>query len=304
MVKLRSCAILDADFPDDQIEDDDDIIQFGGLNVTKAIAAIIGNLGYRVSEPASEGEQGWTFEVEDKEGRIWFQISGGPDDFLLLSEKTAGKGAVLHTEILSQLNVAFSRDGRFGGVLWYLKKELDAGFPGATDPAAADDPLPQASAGSGFPHRLMATLRHRLATPKVRPWAQFRSDIPDEQIEYHGQIFQFNGRNTARAIGEFFNSLGCFVSWPIPSKGDNWWIYASIKGQKIGFLVIKKDKYTQVFCKNPSMLRKYLSDDYKNYILLVSHLNSEMQRDPRFDDIRWYSRGRFQSDEPGAQAPV
>ncbi len=72
---IRNLATFRADFPDDQIDDDNDIVQYGGKGVTEAIREMLVGLGYGVSEPIHAHEHGWELHIEAQERNLWCQVT-------------------------------------------------------------------------------------------------------------------------------------------------------------------------------------------------------------------------------------
>ena len=48
-MSVRPCAILHTNFPDDMVEEDGEIVEFGGRLITDAIISVLRRLGYEVS---------------------------------------------------------------------------------------------------------------------------------------------------------------------------------------------------------------------------------------------------------------
>jgi hypothetical protein len=164
MTKLRPCATFRADFPDDQVEEDGDIVRFGGHGVTEAIAAILKGAGYTVSSPLEyRGEMGWAFDVVRGEQ---FLVSPQSEvDYILT---TPGASATSrHAEALTALNLGLTRDPRFTRVRWFLNKEIETDFPGADAPVS-EDPSPFVAPRDGVSRGLIARWLRRLTTPKTR----------------------------------------------------------------------------------------------------------------------------------------
>lgn len=139
---IRPCAEFTPDFPDDRIEEDGEIIQFGGRGVAEAISTSLRGHGYEVTPPEHQGEYGWDFEVRVQKRRIWILISDLGDGFILQSRCYAGlfprrQDETIYAEVLNRLNEALIADGRFGNVRWMQLAELQTDAPGAETPVAA-----------------------------------------------------------------------------------------------------------------------------------------------------------------------
>jgi hypothetical protein len=127
---LRTSAQFHADFPDDTIENEHDIVQFGGRNVAEAIGEILKGFGYGVEPPEYAGEHGWEFSIKAGKRRIWFQITMGDPAFLLMTQDTGifsrgrPENRRLLAEILTRLHDALASDSRFDRIFWYHDDEL------------------------------------------------------------------------------------------------------------------------------------------------------------------------------------
>jgi len=139
---IRPCAELYADFPDDMIEEDGEIVQFGGRGVAEVIAAILRARGYEVSVPEHQHENGWDFDVKTQRRRVWIQISDLGDVLVLTSRCYAGlfpkrKDGDVHAEVLTQLAAGLAADPRFKTVRWQLQREVLSGAAGSDNPVDA-----------------------------------------------------------------------------------------------------------------------------------------------------------------------
>jgi len=140
-VRPRPCAEFRAEFPDDQVEDETDIVQFDGRGVAEAVTLILRGLGYDVSPPEDQQEHGWDFNVRSRDGRVWLQISDLGDRFTLQSSfyprfSLSGKPWLAYAELLTRLNAEFAKDARFHDVKWQWENNLLTGAPGAEAPTA------------------------------------------------------------------------------------------------------------------------------------------------------------------------
>ena len=136
---IRPCAEFQADFPDDMIEEDDEVVQFGGRAVTETISEMLRDRGYEATTPEHQGEHGWDFEVKIQKRRIWIQISYLGNVFVLDSKCYAGLilrqlDETVYAEILTRLNDCLATDGRFSDVRWQLRRDLLSGTPGSETP--------------------------------------------------------------------------------------------------------------------------------------------------------------------------
>jgi hypothetical protein len=138
-VKVRPCAEFSSTLPDDTVEDEQDIVQFGGQNVAVAIGEMLARAGYAVDPPAYAGDHGWDFEVRAGRHRFWCQITL-IDECLLIFDRTSWTEKVLrrypasYLDALRQLDRALRADTRFSKVRWHTHDELRSDHPGASSP--------------------------------------------------------------------------------------------------------------------------------------------------------------------------
>jgi len=140
-VKLRPIADFTADFPDDQEDDGENIIVYGGRGVAEHVAAMLGRLDYDVSVPAHTPPYGWRFDVQSGPGQIVVQITDLGDEFVLGTwERTRfltrlfNRRASIHAELLTKLHRELSKDGRFHRIQWWDRYDARG--------TAADEPVP------------------------------------------------------------------------------------------------------------------------------------------------------------------
>jgi len=142
-VKIRPWASCDADFPDDQIEVDDDIVQFGGRNVAEAIAEIVTGLGCRPSEPISAEEQGWELDIKTDDQPLWIRVCDqGDRHFSLLMEDATvlirlfSRTHPTFVRMLRELHLALAADARFQNIVWWPYKKFEVKGKGAPEPVS------------------------------------------------------------------------------------------------------------------------------------------------------------------------
>ncbi|MFI4966043.1 MAG: hypothetical protein ACHP9T_11840 [Caulobacterales bacterium] len=120
-----------ADFPDDQVDEENDVKIFGGQNVALALVEILTNLGCnRISEPVHAHEHGWEFVFYYKaEHRFWCRVTSFHPAFHLIFEdpgafrSTRKKNAAAYVEIWRKLAIALEQDPRFHHIVWRTFKE-------------------------------------------------------------------------------------------------------------------------------------------------------------------------------------
>ncbi len=139
-MKIRERVELRADFPNDDIEDDRDIIQFGGRNLAEALGEILEGLGCKVSVPEYAGEHGWEFDFYIGERRFWCQATDMQEDAMFIFKDMAWvigfwfsrpRPNPVFADLLTRVNAALALDSRFGPPLWYplIDNSNGPGFP-------------------------------------------------------------------------------------------------------------------------------------------------------------------------------
>lgn len=145
-MSVKPWAVFTADFPDDQVEDEWDILTFGGRNVAVAIGGILAQLGCEVSAPIYSGELGWQFGAWFKGRRVWCLISSfHPTFFLNFDDPPAlgsrGKEAPAYEEIAEKFSAALAENPRFHDVQWYSREEGPPAPPDGAGAGASDVPM-------------------------------------------------------------------------------------------------------------------------------------------------------------------
>ena len=164
-MKVPPWAGFVADFPDDQVENTDDIQVFGGRNVAVALGEIFESLGCRrVSEPWSAGEVGWEFDFQyDARGRFWCRVQSFHPVFWLLFEDHSLSDGEAYVELWRKFGNVLERDPRFHKILW---RPFKAGPPDWDEVEAASDP-PKRTFDEEFPP---STIEAKASRPSLRPY--------------------------------------------------------------------------------------------------------------------------------------
>jgi len=145
-MKVRSTAKFRADFPDDTVEDEEDIIQYPGKGITEAIGEILTRLGCKVSEPIDAAEHGWELDAAIQGRRLWSQVTVTDEEVIFMFEDTSmlsglfRRNSPVYVEVLKGLDAELRKDSRFHDIVWYAKDEF-AFTPNPTGaPHPVDDP--------------------------------------------------------------------------------------------------------------------------------------------------------------------
>jgi hypothetical protein len=132
-VSVRQWAEFRTELPLDWVEDETDIVEFPGRNVTEAIAAMLASLGYDVSAPIHAGEHGWELDVRANGRRFWLQITRMEEhDCHLTTQDMTWRIWRLQPsfeEFLTQLDRALREDGRFSQIGWFRDRKDETRSP-------------------------------------------------------------------------------------------------------------------------------------------------------------------------------
>jgi hypothetical protein len=138
-VKVRNKAHIGTDFPDDLVEQDGKIVQWGGKGVASAIAEILRQLGAEVSEPINADEHGWELDICYKGRDPWCQVQDGDGCIFFVMEDCWGPligDYPQYVELIVLLNAELHRDPRFHDIRWYRRRDLN--MRGQTSASPAD----------------------------------------------------------------------------------------------------------------------------------------------------------------------
>jgi hypothetical protein len=139
-------AQLSSNLPDDQVEEDGVITQFGGLGACGALAVTLGAMGFAAGEPYQAGLNGWVLYPERRGLRVWMQITDFGDGTYLLgvSERrmfrSADRRRWFVQEFLVPFNEKLRKNETFTDVSWIDPNDVLEGG-GAYSPA--DPSIPE-----------------------------------------------------------------------------------------------------------------------------------------------------------------
>jgi hypothetical protein len=144
MIVVRSMATFRADFPDDCVEDDFDIVFFGGKNVTEAIRDILVAQGCTDAKVRYGGEHGWDLNFAYQGYPLWVQVVQMDPEYLLTCKESPtmddGSESAPHLKVLLLLNHQLRGDGRFHDLIWYRYRDYLGNRPGSETPVSQVDP--------------------------------------------------------------------------------------------------------------------------------------------------------------------
>ena len=137
----------------------------------------------------------------------------------------------------------------------------------------------------------------------ILPCAEFVSDLPEDIIESEDDFIETGGRSVTWAIADMLKGFGCTVA-PPQYAGDHGW-NLSFKWRKrlYWFEVTLIDGYILQTSDN-SFFSKRLKKNKEIYAEMLTQLARALDEDPRFHNIRWYSKDDLLRGGPGAKSPV
>ncbi|NEX91545.1 hypothetical protein [Caulobacter sp. 17J65-9] len=140
-VTVRRWAEFASDLPEDQIEDEHDIVQYGGKSVAEAIHAVLEGLGCAMEPVTYAHEHGWEFCFSYEKRYLWCQVTLIEEYLVVVDDRTFfGKALGYHPayqEIMTKLARALAEHPRFSNVRWYFDHQVHSGEPGAKEPVTA-----------------------------------------------------------------------------------------------------------------------------------------------------------------------
>ena len=143
-VKLRRKAWCQTDFPNDAIEDEEDIIQFSGRGIAAALAELLRGMGYESSEPINGGDHGWELDVTRDGQALWCQITDMGEYCILIFDNPTWEfskhSKPKFIQFIRDMGEALDKDDRFHGVRWYAddKDFQEDGSGGAQFPLSGE----------------------------------------------------------------------------------------------------------------------------------------------------------------------
>jgi hypothetical protein len=138
---------------------------------------------------------------------------------------------------------------------------------------------------------------------RVKPWAGFIADFPDDQVEEGGEITLFGGRNVAEAIGEILTGLGCRVSAPEYADLHGWDFDVYDRNFRFTCQVTSFHPAFHLLFEDPASARGPGRKSAQAYAELAVKLSAALKRDPRFRHLQWraFEDGPPEPDEIGSR---
>jgi hypothetical protein len=138
--KLRKFAEFKTTIQDDTVEDDGDVLRYGGEYVAVALRELLSRPGRTVDTPYYADICGWRFYVRTRRRKLFFQVQFIGDYVLLgtdddtLPEIFGKPKPTEFLEVLTSLNEDMRKDDRFFEIKWCTEDEIFDAGPGAPEP--------------------------------------------------------------------------------------------------------------------------------------------------------------------------
>src|SRR5207302_7238744 len=122
---------------------------------------------------------------------------------------------------------------------------------------------------------------------KVKPWAGFIADFPDDQVEDGGDIKLFGGRNVALAIGEILTGLACRVSAPEYAELHGWEFDVYYQDRLFWCQITSFHPAFHLLFEDPAIARGPRRKSAPAYAELAEKLAAAPEEDSRFHHVEW-----------------
>ena len=137
----------------------------------------------------------------------------------------------------------------------------------------------------------------------IRPYAGFQSSLPTDRVETYDKILQVGGKTVAEEIGRILVRLGARADEPVLEGETGWQFNVEFAGRVMFCQVVHVEMFHLTLHDAPFPGKL----PTRALVELIGGLADEMERDPRFWDIRWYDNGALAlrlDDEPGSTRPI
>ena len=139
----------------------------------------------------------------------------------------------------------------------------------------------------------------------ILPCAEFASDLPDDSIENEEgtDFLQLGGKGVTEAIAELLAGFGCTVGPVECADHLGWEVGFHWQGRRLWCLVTSIEDYI-LQTGDPAWLSRSFKKNKAIYGDALMRLASALNEDPRFHNVRWYSKEDLLGGGPGAMQPV
>lgn len=146
---------------------------------------------------------------------------------------------------------------------------------------------------------------------KVRPWAAFDADFSKEELEIKGDLTVVGAKEVAEAIAATLRQLGCETEEVDFLGPSGWGFNAEIGRVSIWCQVTIIEKFLALIDDRTYSIDKFLDKIFRKYNQhdhvyqdLLSRVNAELSRHPKFHEVRWFAAEEVETDFEGAASPI
>ncbi|MCI0632221.1 MAG: hypothetical protein L0Y44_16380 [Phycisphaerales bacterium] len=131
MDETRPFSTFKADFPDDSIEQDDEIVVPAGRNIMEAICLQLKQLGHDAQAPSQHSFYGWSSQFAVGQLKVWLVLQF-PDPWLLIAEARGNllSGRKAKADALQKgveaIAAALAKEPRIGEVCWMTQEAYES----------------------------------------------------------------------------------------------------------------------------------------------------------------------------------
>jgi hypothetical protein len=123
---------------------------------------------------------------------------------------------------------------------------------------------------------------------KVKNFAEFQTDLPDDQVEEDGDVVVYAGKGVCEALGEILQRLGCTASEPVELGFPGWDMNIDYSRRPFWGRVCYLSDTQILFCIIDDSASFDRERFHPSYLDLLTRFNTELQNDARFHNVRWF----------------
>ena len=118
-------------------------------------------------------------------------------------------------------------------------------------------------------------------------WAQFTSNLPDDQVEENGSVVRFGGLNVCTVLADMVRGMGFEVEGPYEAHLSGWEIFA--KKRKLSLVVFITDLADSIFLLGTGEVRIFNSDRRRKWFAeeILVPFNEELRKSEFFTQMGW-----------------
>ncbi|MHA3771684.1 hypothetical protein ACXR0O_09115 [Verrucomicrobiota bacterium sgz303538] len=123
-------ATFKSSFPDDQLEEGDEIVVPGGRNIMRAIYHRLSRRGYRVFNFDQHSFYGWSFDSSGNEGAYWLLLQNAEPWHLQVNDARMiwtrlWKGRELFAAFIDECRICLDSIPEIGSIRWMSRQEYE-----------------------------------------------------------------------------------------------------------------------------------------------------------------------------------